>query len=104
MTGGKDPFCRQPFPWGREDTELQDYYRTLSRIHALLPGLSQAMPELLRAERGIFSFRRGRYQTVCCTGKECADFLCGRVLLGTGYSMKDGRITVFPGGYVIFEK
>jgi glycosidase len=25
MQGYKDPFCRRPFPWGREDTELQAY-------------------------------------------------------------------------------
>ncbi len=25
MTGCSDPFCRRPFPWGREDTDLQAY-------------------------------------------------------------------------------
>ena len=25
LTGCSDPFCRKPFPWGREDTELQAY-------------------------------------------------------------------------------
>lgn len=25
LTGCPDPFCRRPFPWGKEDKELQDY-------------------------------------------------------------------------------
>ena len=25
MTGCSDPFCRRPYPWGREDTALRDY-------------------------------------------------------------------------------
>ncbi|MBQ9306886.1 MAG: glycoside hydrolase family 13 protein [Clostridia bacterium] len=27
MTGTADPFCRRPYPWGKEDTALQDYVR-----------------------------------------------------------------------------
>lgn len=25
MTGGPDPFCRRPYPWGEEDTELRQF-------------------------------------------------------------------------------
>ncbi len=32
MEGYRDPFNRMPFPWGREDAELTDWYRSLSRI------------------------------------------------------------------------
>ena len=27
LTGGADPFCRRPYPWGSEDVELQRYVR-----------------------------------------------------------------------------
>ena len=30
MEGHKDPFCRLPFPWGEEDTELTAFYRRVS--------------------------------------------------------------------------
>lgn len=30
MEGHKDPFCRLPFPWGKEDAELTDFYRMVS--------------------------------------------------------------------------
>lgn len=29
MEGWGDPFCRRPFPWGREDKELTEYYRAV---------------------------------------------------------------------------
>ena len=32
VEGYHDPFCRRPFPWGREDAELLAHYRTLGRI------------------------------------------------------------------------
>ncbi len=32
MEGYHDPFCRYPFPWGREDTELTDHYKKLGEI------------------------------------------------------------------------
>ena len=32
MEGFGDPFCRMPYPWGRENTELLEYYRALGRI------------------------------------------------------------------------
>lgn len=32
IEGGHDPFCRMPYPWGHENRELLDHYRTLGAI------------------------------------------------------------------------
>ena len=32
MEGYRDPFNRLPFPWGRENTELLDYYKKINKI------------------------------------------------------------------------
>ena len=32
MQGYKDPFCRRPFPWGREDTQLMEHFRRLGQL------------------------------------------------------------------------
>ena len=32
MEGYGDPFCRRPYPWGREDRELQTHYRRLGQL------------------------------------------------------------------------
>ena len=32
VEGYHDPFCRMPYPWGREDSSLVEFYRTLGKI------------------------------------------------------------------------
>lgn len=32
LEGGHDPFCRMPFPWGRENQELLAHYRFLGKL------------------------------------------------------------------------
>ncbi len=32
VEGVKDPFCRKPYPWGKEDTELLDWYKHLGNL------------------------------------------------------------------------
>lgn len=32
MEGLYDPFCRRPYPWGRENEELLEHYKRLGRI------------------------------------------------------------------------
>lgn len=32
VEGYRDPFCRMPYPWGREDAELVEFYRTLGKL------------------------------------------------------------------------
>ena len=32
MQGGRDPFCRRPYPWGKEDGDIVNHYRTLGEI------------------------------------------------------------------------
>ena len=34
LEGYHDPFCRMPFPWGRENTALQSHYRALGALRA----------------------------------------------------------------------
>lgn len=40
LEGYHDPFCRKTFPWGKEDTEILDFYKRLGAI---------------RAENGVFA-------------------------------------------------
>ena len=35
MEGYHDPFCRRPFPWGRENTELLEHYRKLGELRVI---------------------------------------------------------------------
>ena len=37
MEGYGDPFCRRPYPWGREDVSLREYYRSLGQLRRRRP-------------------------------------------------------------------
>ncbi len=32
MEGYRDPFCRMPYPWGREDEDISEHYKLLGKI------------------------------------------------------------------------
>ncbi len=34
LEGGRDPFCRMPYPWGREEEDLVEHYRFLGGLRA----------------------------------------------------------------------
>ncbi len=36
LSGYGDPFCRAGFPWGKEDTDLVDFYKTLGQLRKKL--------------------------------------------------------------------
>lgn len=50
VEGYGDPFCRAPFPWGRESAALTQFYRETGRLH-----------------RGNAVFREGEVVLLCCT-------------------------------------
>lgn len=58
LEGGRDPMCRLPFPWGREDEELQSFYRQLARMKNTLPPLQKGDICFLRAGDGVLCFVR----------------------------------------------
>ena len=51
IEGFGDPFCRAAYPWGRENTELLEFYRALGK-----------------ARRGCKAFKDGDFKPVVCGG------------------------------------
>ncbi|MGM9614449.1 MAG: glycoside hydrolase family 13 protein [Oscillospiraceae bacterium] len=67
LNGGRDPMNRLPFPWGREDAELQALYRELARQKNENPALRTGDIRFLEAADGVLRFTRtGGGQTVEC--------------------------------------
>ena len=58
MEGYHDPFCRMPYPWGREDAELVEFYRTLGRIRQEESVLKDGEFKVLRVEDGCIVYSR----------------------------------------------
>lgn len=67
LTGGRDPMNRLPFPWGREDRDLQALYRELSALKNAHPALRRGDIRFEWAGGGILRFeRRCAAETVFC--------------------------------------
>ena len=58
MTGGKDPYNRGSFPWGREDRELTGYLRELTGLYSAHPCLKDGEYEPLSFGEDVLGCRR----------------------------------------------
>ncbi len=58
LEGYHDPFCRMPYPWGREDAELMRHYRMLGSLRRRHPALSDGSFRFLSHANGYFIFER----------------------------------------------
>ena len=58
MEGYHDPFCRMPFPWGREDTRLLKFYRKLGKIRRENDVFSDGEFKILTIDGGFIAYSR----------------------------------------------
>ena len=58
MEGYHDPFCRRPYPWGREDAGLMAHYRLLGRFRAAHKALHGGEFRFLSATDTAFLYER----------------------------------------------
>ncbi|MBR6742368.1 MAG: glycoside hydrolase family 13 protein [Clostridia bacterium] len=58
MEGYRDPFCRMPFPWGREDSELVSHYKRLGEIRKSSSLFADGEFKVLYAGCAVIIFER----------------------------------------------
>ncbi len=58
MEGWSDPFCRRPFPWGREDKELTDYYKLVGSFRRANSIYRDGIFKIEYAKDGLLVFSR----------------------------------------------
>jgi len=58
MEGYHDPFCRRPYPWGREDKALLAYYKKLGRIRLENPVLADGDFGIVKQAPHAIAFSR----------------------------------------------
>lgn len=58
LEGYHDPFCRRPYPWGRENTELFEHYRLLGKIRKEHPVFADGRFVLEEANGGTLVYSR----------------------------------------------
>lgn len=58
VEGYGDPFCRRPFPWGREDADLLSHYRALGKLRREHPVLTDGDFRFVEHDANAFVFER----------------------------------------------
>lgn len=59
MEGGRDPFNRRTFPWGKEDAEILSFYRRMAQIRAAAADiLLTGYYRVCEAEGGVLVLER----------------------------------------------
>ena len=58
MEGYRDPFCRLPYPWGREEKSLIEHYKMLGALRATHPALTDGDFDFLEHNESTVSYRR----------------------------------------------
>ena len=58
LEGYRDPFCRMPFPWGREDEALLAHYRALGTLRRTHPALREGDFRFVSQAEHAFAFLR----------------------------------------------
>ncbi len=58
VEGGHDPFCRMPYPWGRENKDLLQHYKMLGKIRAEHSAFKDGEFRILNASDGFILYER----------------------------------------------
>jgi glycosidase len=58
LEGYHDPFCRRPYPWGKENRELLAFYRKLGRIRRESPVLAQGDFAIIKESATAIAYER----------------------------------------------
>jgi glycosidase len=76
LLGGRDPMCRLPFPWGREDKDLQALYAQLAHWKKAIQPLRRGDIRFLPSEDDEVRFvRTWQNESVeCCANRVSGEF------------------------------
>ena len=70
MEGGKDPFNRRTYPWGREDENLLAHFRDLGNLRKQYPALRNGDIRFVHHQGGRLAFTRGNDSIKCYVNRE----------------------------------
>ena len=109
MEGGKDPFNRRPFPWGREDEELQAHYRLLGALRRDCEPLRLGDIQFFQAgdkHLGYTRCRNGKTVRIYVNRSEDPWAIdAGKLLMGRNIQLASPTATTLaPRGFCILEE
>ena len=108
MEGGKDPFNRRTYPWGREDKQLLEHHQLLGQLRKAYPALRLGETEFIQAGNGRIGYSRsleGQKLRIYVNRSDAPwQIPGGNILLGLRVDWVAGEgLTVAPMGMCIVE-
>ena len=108
MEGYGDPFCRRPFPWGREERELQSHFLRLGQLRKKYEALRIGDMQFTQAVNNQISFTRtSGDQTIRVyvnRGSDDWEIPVGRILLARNMlTVADDQLVLGHNGFCILE-
>ena len=108
MEGFEDPFCRACYPWGREDEELQAYYRMMTALRGSSEALRRGGLRVLAAGSGRIAFSRafGDESLIVCVNHSIGEWVlpAGRVRFAESAAPSPtGEVVLMRGGFCLLE-
>lgn len=109
LEGFEDPFNRRCYPWGRENTELLEFYRTLTAIKAEYAALKTGEIHFRSADTQVIAFTRTlngqRVHTIVNGGWPSVTFpAVGKTLLLHWGRQENGQLTLDQWGTAILAE
>ena len=109
MEGGRDPFNRRPYPWGRENTEILDHFRQLGKLRREHPAFRLVYIRFFQAgERhtGFTQSYAGKTYRVCCNrSTDPWEVRAGAILMGFHLQMvTPDSLILAPRGFCVTEE
>ena len=95
MAGGKDPFNRRTYPWGKEDRQLLEHFRFLGQLRKNSDALRLGDLEFSYAEGGRLSYRRTLENKTVKVYANCTD---------APWEIPEEKLTLPGLGYCITEE
>ena len=109
MEGGKDPFNRRPYPWGKEDSTIREHYRQLGQLRRQEAALRAGKTEFRYASGGLLHFTRedkdSKLHIYVNRSDETWDIAPDKVLFGGNITHKcPGLLRLAPLGFCITKE
>ena len=108
MEGGKDPFNRRTYPWGKEDKALWHHHRSLGRLRRQKRALALGDVEFTQAEGGFLAFKRTLEDSIVRIyvnrTEEDREIPAGKLLLGHNLrNVAPDQVSLASMGWCILE-
>jgi len=102
MEGCADPFNRGCYPWGDEDEELREWYRSLAGIRKSQPAFAEGEYKLICARGGLFVFSRNEVIVAVNAAETDAELPLDTALYNLIEDKKEEKYIVPGGGAGIY--